>query len=431
LAKSLLLCLILEIGQIFEPSRHPRFIDLAVNSIGLAMGHLSVPALRRLNRGSWLTTEHKPKVRSIWLRRGLLVGWGLSWCTVILLPGRFVTLDEWDSSYKLFIGNEKSGDRPWAGELLYAAIYDRALGPREVEQKFRRHGFEERTMSGLSPTPLAAYDFTQADQHTVTPTGSVPTSNLRIDLPPGSSWRDGGTPGLVLRGELLATRGPAGALSAAIAANDAFSVEVWIRPANLSQSGPARIIGISDSILSRNFTLSQEEDGLVFRVRNRFNGPNGSDYELHARGSLLRELVHVVATYDQGVSSIFRNGQRLGPIVDQREPSYLLRLGGTKPLSAGAAALLAALSLLAISSFVVGERSQAAVMMRMFLVGYSFLLAPVALSAFLPISVPLSLQMWFGPALVLSWALLTYTANRSSSRSRGLDCRSTNLTEWE
>jgi hypothetical protein len=409
-----LLCLFIEIGQIFEPHRHARFLDVAVNSVGFLMGHLSVPALRRLKKGRWLNKEHEPTVQSVRWHWAPLLGWGLCWFGLVLAPAKFVMLDQWDSGYKLFIGNEKTSDRPWAGELRYVAIYDHALNPREVEENFRRRlGFEQRGANRLNACLLTAYDFSQANQYEITPQGRITASDLRIEIPRPSLWTVDTPAALVLGGELLATFGSAGILSSAIAASSAFSIEVWFRPANLSQNGPARIVGISNGILERNFTLGQERDALVFRVRNRLNGPNGSEYQLEAPGALSTELVHVIATYDRGLSSLFRNGRRFGSVVDLSQPSYLLGLGGTKPLSHLAAALLAAMSLLVIGSLVWDGHLQVAVLVRMLLAGYSFLLAPIALSALLPITVPLGWQIWFGPAMILSWAFVSFTGSRS------------------
>jgi hypothetical protein len=45
-------------------------------------------------------------------------------------------LSNWDESYRLALGNELTGDRPWLGELHLVAIYDRALSQAEVSQNF-------------------------------------------------------------------------------------------------------------------------------------------------------------------------------------------------------------------------------------------------------------------------------------------------------
>ena len=42
----------------------------------------------------------------------------------------------WNTSYRLTLGNEATGDRPWAGEFFLVAIYDRALTAAEVQTNF-------------------------------------------------------------------------------------------------------------------------------------------------------------------------------------------------------------------------------------------------------------------------------------------------------
>ncbi len=42
----------------------------------------------------------------------------------------------WDPSHYLLLGNEVTGERPWAGELFYVSIYNRVLEPHEVHHNF-------------------------------------------------------------------------------------------------------------------------------------------------------------------------------------------------------------------------------------------------------------------------------------------------------
>ncbi len=46
-------------------------------------------------------------------------------------------LSNWDGSFKLALGDEVSGGRPWMGKLYLIAVYRRALGPEEVRTHFR------------------------------------------------------------------------------------------------------------------------------------------------------------------------------------------------------------------------------------------------------------------------------------------------------
>ena len=46
-------------------------------------------------------------------------------------------LSNWDSRFRLLLGNEGSGDRPWLGKIHLVAIYSRALSAKEVQQNHR------------------------------------------------------------------------------------------------------------------------------------------------------------------------------------------------------------------------------------------------------------------------------------------------------
>jgi VanZ family protein len=42
----------------------------------------------------------------------------------------------WDPSFKLVIGNEITGNRPWRGKVYYAAVFDRPLTELEIRQNY-------------------------------------------------------------------------------------------------------------------------------------------------------------------------------------------------------------------------------------------------------------------------------------------------------
>lgn len=47
------------------------------------------------------------------------------------------SLNNWATDYRLGIGNELSGDRPWNGQIALVALYSRSLNPAEVQQNFQ------------------------------------------------------------------------------------------------------------------------------------------------------------------------------------------------------------------------------------------------------------------------------------------------------
>ena len=88
-----------------------------------------------------------------------------------------------------------------------------------------------------------------------------------------------------------------------------MSLEILLRTDSLEQSGPARIVSFSRDSLYRNFSLCQEGDALVFRLRTSKNDLNG----------VLRNLIvpdvfdtnrrqHLVVTYDGAKVRLYVDG---------------------------------------------------------------------------------------------------------------------------
>lgn len=46
------------------------------------------------------------------------------------------TLEDWDDSYKLILGNEFGGERAWKGEIYLVALYNQSLSRLEVRNNF-------------------------------------------------------------------------------------------------------------------------------------------------------------------------------------------------------------------------------------------------------------------------------------------------------
>jgi VanZ family protein len=53
------------------------------------------------------------------------------------------SLSNWDNSYRLTIGNDVTGSRPWKGEIYYVAVYNRALTDREIHNNYLS-GFQSK-----------------------------------------------------------------------------------------------------------------------------------------------------------------------------------------------------------------------------------------------------------------------------------------------
>lgn len=198
------------------------------------------------------------------------------------------TMDNWDAGFRLALANELTQDRAWLGEYRLVAIYDRALTAGEVAQRFR---------AGAKAEPkdaLLLYTFTAgAGDMVLDASRAKGGTDLRISDPSAVEWLKGG--GLAVRAPvLIASDGPASALTAAITKSQAITIETWVKPANHAQTGPARIVTLSQNPGQRSFTLGQQADAYEVRLRTTATSENG----LPGVTTPVREAGHVRATRD-------------------------------------------------------------------------------------------------------------------------------------
>ncbi len=114
---------------------------------------------------------------------------------------------------------------------------------------------------------------------------------------------------------LIASRRPATELAQACMATNEITIEAWVRPANLDQEGPARIVTLSRDTGERNFTLGQEHDRYIVRLRTTETGPNGTPPLEAPEGSLTTELAHVVYTRaDDGTARLYIDGEEVATL---------------------------------------------------------------------------------------------------------------------
>ncbi len=201
---------------------------------------------------------------------------GKSGRATIYLDGKNVSafevsgdLSNWDTNFRLALANELTKDRPWLGELHQIAIYDRVLSREEVAQRFQA-GSDKRPDG-----PLVLYTFREGRGDTIRDvSGTGESLNLKIENTEAVKWIPRG--GLAIeRPVLIASSSPAPGLIAAIKKSNAITIEAWVKPANTTQAGPARIVTLSRNTGERNFTLGQKGDAYEVRFRTASTSPNG------------------------------------------------------------------------------------------------------------------------------------------------------------
>lgn len=99
-------------------------------------------------------------------------------------------------------------------------------------------------------------------------------------------------------------------LNACKAANQ-LSIEAHITVSNTDQSGPARIVSFSNDSVTRNFTLGQEKEHLVLRLRTPNTGKNGLGSQQNLCPIKAGKAVHVIVSYFPGHTYCFVNGKEV------------------------------------------------------------------------------------------------------------------------
>ncbi len=91
--------------------------------------------------------------------------------------------------------------------------------------------------------------------------------------------------------------------------SDELSIEVTLMTEKKNQKGPARIVSFSRDSNARNFTLGQEGENLVLRLRTERNDKNGTNPQVTLGKVVTGEPMHVVVSYRSGDLRFFVNGE--------------------------------------------------------------------------------------------------------------------------
>jgi len=316
--------LFIEIIQLFL-DRSTSVIDLASNTTGAFAG-------------MWLVLRHRTVIFSSIrhfsieisrLKRYIFALLALLFLfTTAVLPWFLNTASGWNSRFCMIAGNESTGDRPWQGYLYRAAIYNRALSQDQIRQLYEaditvsESLFETMKQNGcVMLYDFSEYDGTKVQEKIFKSAGMTLSGNGVIKSGRGVAVTDGG---------MLVSKLPAMSVTQAVKRTDQLTVEVWMKPENLNQEGPARIVTISSGPDKRNVTLAQQHDGIHLRVRTMLAGDNGSRINLRGRRVLEdTSMYHIAATFNRGVERLAVNGVFVNRNVygDLDYIPFILRMG--------------------------------------------------------------------------------------------------------
>ncbi|MGD8993398.1 MAG: fibronectin type III domain-containing protein, partial [Desulfobacterales bacterium] len=184
----------------------------------------------------------------------------------------------------------------YSGELVHTVALSGAGGEEEGN----------RITHGLR----ALYTFDEGSGTTIHDTSGTGTP-LDLSVSSGTvNWLSGAL--AVTSAALIKSDGPATKVIDACRATNEISIEAWLKPANTTQGGPARIVTLSKDTSYRNFTLGQSSASYDLRLRTTATDGNGRPSLSTPGGSLKTTLTHIVYTRDAaGVAKVYVNGTQV------------------------------------------------------------------------------------------------------------------------
>jgi hypothetical protein len=259
-----------EILQLGFVDRIPSFIDIASNTTGAVAGYLAAKLFFRNRRGQPTCLKLNRVLAAAAIPIALL---GTASLVHPHMPSDF---SNWSPSFQLAAGNELTGNRPWSGTISELSIYPFAMSAEQIGQL--AHPAAGSNATALFGPPVAG------------------------PIKPEEEELKHGRPLLSSQENLR--------LYNALVTKNQLTLLVWLRPDNLEQTGPARIVTYSRDWMYRNFTLAQMRNTLTFRLRTPASGLNGTNPALYTGSVLtLDHTSFVAAVYDGRISSVYVDGK--------------------------------------------------------------------------------------------------------------------------
>ena len=175
---------------------------------------------------------------------------------------------------------------------------------------------EQDPTTGASPASSATTTVVVADYtFAAAPNGLVEDRSgfsdelsLRIDKPQATTVRGGKF--AITAPVVIASDGPASKIIAAAKRSQEIAVELWLKPQDTQQSGPARIVSLSLDTSQRNLTIGQDRGQFDVRLRTTATDPNGMPSTSTPPNSVSTALTHFVCTHAaDGTTILYLDGK--------------------------------------------------------------------------------------------------------------------------
>lgn len=292
------LSLAVEILQMFLPSRSPTPADIANNTIGGIIGIACFYIWHSQSFIDILSSLEKGMMRNYTTKITLLFFGYTLLSFLMLIPWQNATkLSNWNLSYPLLLGNEQTGDRPWHGYISEFKIADKAVSENEILELFDKKSY----LNTIGDSLIASYQLADKKSYQDSK-GQLPEF-----LPQGQPPNIVDGKGVALSSRYwLKTGTPTALLSKRIRETSQFTIITTVATADITQTGPARIISLSSSNLRRNFTLGQQQTNLKLRIRTPITGENATDIKLSVPSVFANTKFHyIVITYSQANLKVY------------------------------------------------------------------------------------------------------------------------------
>jgi len=166
--------------------------------------------------------------------------------------------------------------------------------------------FGKRVSDGL----LALYLFDEGQGSIVNDqSGIEPFINLNIKDSNRVQWVKDANAIEFVGSSMVVSDGDADKLFNNLKSHSEISIEAWVSPANLTQTGPSRIVSMSRDTGQRDFTLGQIGEDLAIRLRTTKTEQNGIPELDTQKHILTQQPTHIVTTYDGNIKKLYINGQ--------------------------------------------------------------------------------------------------------------------------
>jgi len=256
--------LTIEVLQIFIVGRFPAVGDIVTNTMGGGIGCL-IGARFEEKRDLFFAGQHQlhTTIRNLFLAILTL------YCGFLLYLPSFSgkNFPPWNANIKILIGNNPEKTRPWKGELVSLAIYDKAVSFNQIKRNYQNGSSKgEETVGDFRPIFNGSSTFVDPEE------GSKIYQQIHL--------------------------------------TQQMTVEAWIKPQRQFDSG-GRFFSFVEGNRSL-FYLSQEVDEISIGVRSSIF----KRWHFHSEGideaalsKITDHPVHLVGVYDPEKMALYFNGR--------------------------------------------------------------------------------------------------------------------------